>query len=270
MAKKKEKTEFPFKKISLVLIWILTVVGIISLTAAAIKKQNANSCKSLKIKIDSNFEVGFVNEKEVLAMLSQDDEPTGKKISTFDFARLERRIETNSFVEEAEVFMNTKGELSVDVKQKVPIVRVINKNGVDYYIDKNRKKMFTSPNFTARVIVATGNISDNDKSEGSIDSFTLIKNIFTLAEYLHENEFWNAMIQQIYVNDEQEFELIPRLGNYSILLGEMKTGKLGMEEMKERFKKLMIFYKETLNKINWSDYQQINLKYKNQIICKKI
>jgi len=41
-----------------------------------------------------------------------------------------------------------------------------------------------------------------------------------------------------------------------------------MDEIEEKFKKLKLFYKEVLPKKGWNTYSSINLKYKNQIVCK--
>jgi cell division protein FtsQ len=56
--------------------------------------------------------------------------------------------------------------------------------------------------------------------------------------------------------------LIPRVGAHII-----KFGKFDHHLIK--FRKLKAFYTEGLNHIGWNDYEIINLKYANQIICKK-
>jgi cell division protein FtsQ len=81
-----------------------------------------------------------------------------------------------------------------------------------------------------------------------------------LSQYIDKNDFLKAQIEQIYLNDEKEFELIPKIGNNTILFGDT-------EDMKEKFEKLIVFYRKGLNTIGWNKYKFINLKFKNQIVC---
>ena len=87
--------------------------------------------------------------------------------------------------------------------------------------------------------------------------------LFKMANFISQDEFWNAQVSQLFVNDEKEFELIPRVGNHEIIFGEA-------EKIPFKFDKLMVFYKEALPKTGWNEYSTINLKFKNQIVCTKI
>ncbi|MEP7169164.1 MAG: cell division protein FtsQ, partial [Bacteroidota bacterium] len=75
--------------------------------------------------------------------------------------------------------------------------------------------------------------------------------------------FWNAQVEQIYVTEQSEIELIPRVGNHRIILGDAS-------QLDEKFNKLMIFYKQGLNNTGWNNYNTINLKFTNQVVCTKI
>jgi len=70
------------------------------------------------------------------------------------------------------------------------------------------------------------------------------------------------MIEQLYINKKSEFELIPKIGNHTILFGDIK-------EMKDKFEKLIAFYKQGISKSGWNKYKTINLKFKNQVVCTK-
>ena len=64
------------------------------------------------------------------------------------------------------------------------------------------------------------------------------------------------------MNEEKEFELIPSVGNHSVLIGDVN-------DLGEKFSKLKIFYREGLNHTGWSQYSEINLKYRNEVYCTK-
>jgi cell division protein FtsQ len=86
--------------------------------------------------------------------------------------------------------------------------------------------------------------------------------LYKIASYVDKHEFWKAQIEQIFVTRDNEFILIPKVGNHIILFGSA-------EEVDEKFEKLFVFYKEGLNRVGWNKYSSINIKYKGQVICKK-
>ena len=81
--------------------------------------------------------------------------------------------------------------------------------------------------------------------------------------FITHDKFLKAQIDQVYVTEGGEFELIPRIGNHVILLGKAV-------DLDDKFRKLYAFYKLGLNKIGWNKYNIINIKYKNQVVCSKI
>jgi len=130
-----------------------------------------------------------------------------------------------------------------------------------------------SEKFTAHVPVANGNIfnreteqrirkiTEQEKRDTSF-SATLLEKIFMVSDYVRTNDFWNAQIEQIYINATGEMELIPRVGNQTILFGDER-------ELNKKFEKLFTFYKEGLSKTGWNQYKTINVTFKDQVVCSK-
>jgi len=85
--------------------------------------------------------------------------------------------------------------------------------------------------------------------------------IYKIAKFIHNDEFWNSQIEQIYIKNN-EYELIPRVGSQIILFG-------GVEDFNKKFVKLKALYKQGFSQVGWNKYKIINLKYSNQIICTK-
>ncbi|MES2810568.1 MAG: cell division protein FtsQ, partial [Bacteroidota bacterium] len=77
--------------------------------------------------------------------------------------------------------------------------------------------------------------------------------------YITGDSLWNAQISQVYVNEKREMELIPRVGNQRILLGNA-------DSVEVKFSNLLAFYKQALPQVGWDAYKQINIKYANQVI----
>lgn len=258
-------------KIVSIAIWIFLALVFLVLWGFTASEHNQKICQRLEISIDEMDGNFFISEKEVeLSLSSENLHPAGKKLGDIDLLELERKIEMIAEVKTAKVFKNLNGVISIGISQRKPIVRIINANGNQFYLDDEGYQMPLSENYTPRVPVVTGYINEPVSSYSAIElgkneilSKTVKSDeIFTLVNYLRSNQFWNAQIQQINFNRHGEIELIPTLGEHLIVLGDL-------ENYQGKLKKLKLFYSEGLNHMDWNMYDTINIKFKNQIICTK-
>jgi cell division protein FtsQ len=132
----------------------------------------------------------------------------------------------------------------------------------DFYIDKNGLKIPTSENFTARVLVANGLIPEN--FSGNVDTIKtrLGKELFQTALFIKNDTLWNDQIEQIYVTEAGIMELVPRVGNHRIILGNA-------DSLEVKFRNLLAFYKKAIPQVGWDTYKSINIQYFNQVVCEK-
>jgi cell division protein FtsQ len=144
-------------------------------------------------------------------------------------------------------------------------MRIVNRENEHFYIDKTGSFMPVSDQYSCPVIVASGFIHD-DYAERSItyavpkaDGKPVMVQLYEMAEFLCDNPFWDAQIEQVYINQDSEIELVPRVGQHTILLGST-------DDLSDKMNRLHVFYKEGLNKAGWDNYSQINLKFRNQVI----
>ncbi len=243
--------------------WISCTAAMMVLLGAAINQRQHLNYNAIQVNIDETNGVLFLTKEDITGLL-RDDQVTitqSKPISEVNYGKLERIIENNPYVANAELFVDANGSISIQIRQRTPILRVINNQGVGYYLDEQASKMPLSSKFTARVPVATGNIMALPENSNKTDSVTQ-NNLYVLADYIRGDTFLTSLIEQIVVNSQHEFELIPRIGNHSILLGTTN-------DLAEKFSKLKVFYTQGLNKVGWNNYSQVNLKYRNEVYCKK-
>jgi cell division protein FtsQ len=84
-----------------------------------------------------------------------------------------------------------------------------------------------------------------------------------LTQVIDNDTLIRSQVAQIYVTDDRNFELIPRIGNHRIVIGSIA-------DLQEKFAKLKVFYREGLNHTGkWDIYSSIDLQYKNQVVCTK-
>lgn len=238
--------------------WTLSLAGLVVLMSFIEVKKAEVVCKSVKVYIPGSQY--FIDRQEVDNILQMTSHSlVGKKIENIDLHALENKLKRNPFVEFAKVYADMDGVIQVEVSQRQPILRIMNRFDQDFYVDQHGLKMPLSETFTARVIAANGFI--DELFANKVDSLHngLAKDIFKTANFIRADSLWDAQIAQIYVNENREIELIPRVGNQRILLGNADSLEL-------KFGNLKAFYKKALPIVGWDAYRVINIKYSNQVV----
>ncbi len=264
-----------FLKILQITFWILLVAGTGVVVGFAEVEQYSRPCRQVVITVDYGAADVLITKREVDSIvLKTAGMLKGKPLGYINTASIEAVIRKHSYVAGVKVFENNEGNLYIQVRQREPLLRIINRKYESFYLDESGSLLPVSPNFSARVLVANGIIDDSYMKNpnyrvnilGIADSVyydSLMTNLYKLTMYITHDKFLKAQIGQVYVNEGGEFELIPRVGNHVILLGRAV-------DLDDKFRKLFAFYKFGLNKIGWNKYNIINIKYKNQVVCSKI
>jgi cell division protein FtsQ len=253
------KIKLNIKKIVSTILWSLLGVGTISILVAAIGKGDKTPCAGCVVKFNRMKDVRFVNETDVLNVLNEFSNPLqGKSIQSFDLKKMETALKSNPWIENANIYIDNSSKLQVVVKEKQPIARLFFTNGNSCYLDSNLKTVPLHAVFSARLPVFTG-IPNLRKDKSTRDSIFLnqIKNI---AIYLKKNDFWMANIDQVNFNPQGNIEMIPKLGNYTILFGDGSA-------IENKFNNLSEFYFQVLQKKGWNVYSTINVGFENQIVA---
>lgn len=266
-----------FKKIDLKRVgyiggWFILLAGIAALMGFVSVDSKKIICTEIRINIIDESEKGFIDRSDINQLLAmQAGKITGTRIADINIPVLEKVINANPYISRAEVFSSINGALNINIEQRTPQMRIINTKDESFYIDTDGRFMPLSEKYTDPVLVASGYIFDTYAGRQVYDSafysvndsvkpLRMIDRLFYLARYVSSDTLWNAMIQQIYITPAQEIELIPRIGNHIIVLGDINN-------LNEKFNNLYKFYTEGLNQTGWDNYAIINLKFKNQVVC---
>lgn len=217
-------------------------------------------CNNILVDIKDENALKFITKTDVIKMANTSEEGNlnNRKISDINLIKVEKKLEENQFIDNAEVYNNFEGTIKIDIVQKKPLYRVINNNNVSYYISEKSYRVPLSTTFTPRQILATGHIPDVE----DISSDKVNTDLKKIIDFIQSDAFWEAMIGQVTVSKNGDFVLIPKLKGHTVLLGTA-------EDLDSKFGKLKVFYKKALTKTDWTKYKQINLKYKGQLICSK-
>lgn len=241
--------------------WVVCLAGLVVLMSFVAEKKKKLVCTKVKILIPGAD--NFIEREEIDAILKHDEGTlVGRSLDGINLQQIEQSMIANPYIEYATVFADMNGVIQIEIKQRQPVLRLINAAGQDYYIDSNGLKMPVSPNFTANVLAANGNIMEH--FSGKVDTLItkLAVDLYKVALYVKKDTLWDAQIEQLYVNLGKDIEMIPRLGNQRIILGNA-------DSLETKMKNLRVFYKKAMPKVGWNTYKTINVKYTNQIVCEK-
>ena len=101
------------------------------------------------------------------------------------------------------------------------------------------------------------------KLEKSYEDFM---KLLTFVETVEDDDFWRSEVVQITAKTTPsgalEVELTPRSGRFAVLFGRL-------EDVERKFDKLLRFYRSGLSSIGWSEYRTIDIRYNDQVVCKK-
>jgi cell division protein FtsQ len=258
-------------KISL---WSIFAVGIIVLLTIVRTIQNERVLEEPEIIVEKIGEDPFLTEDELLQKLKIEGLfHDGMKREDLNLEAIETYVSGISQVETVKVYSEIGNHWQIKIKLKRPVIRVFNKYGETFYLDEAGEIMEITPSHTARSIVASGEIFDRIDGESvseiinndSLISIRKLDDIYRISDYVCYDPLFRSLIGQIYLEKNGDFILVPLVGDQKIVFGKANSES----EVKAKFEKLRTFYHEGMPYVGWKTYSEINLKYDEQIVCKR-
>jgi cell division protein FtsQ len=245
-------------------IWIGFFAAVVGLMGFVNIQKKNQPCTGIEIAFTDPLKGRFVQEKELRELLfNAHGVLIGKPGHAIDLSAIESMVEKQNGIENAEVYIDLDGKLNIEVQQVLPVARVILQDGTQGYLDRKGKWMNWSKHYTPRVIVVNGYVPDFRNQNPKKKSNFISKNeLLTLISTLQKDDFLQAQIEQIYINQRKEVVLIPRVGRHEILFGSV-------DDMETKFDNLRIFYAEGISKVDWNRYKSVDLRFKDQVVCTK-
>jgi len=242
-------------KISGFLLLIIFIVGTLAFTSLERKDV---VCRNIEVDYKADELIQISKDEIVRLVKSADNKILSKTLNEINAEIIENKIEKHDAIINAEVYKviaidtgSYRGVLSVKVKHREPVVRIMSSSG-SYYLDKYGSKIPISTNYSANVLVTTGVFTEEFAKQELLPFILFIEN----------DEFWQAQIEQVHVQQNGELLLTPLVGEHLIEFGTLK-------EYQKKLQKMKAFYEQVLANDNWNKYEMVSLKYSNQVIAKK-
>ena len=234
---------------------ILKFVVLLGLLVFLFSFSKTRNDKRKLTKVEVEFVDGitpFITHNTVNKLLIQNKvEVTDIGKETLDLKEMERRLQENPMIREAQVFITIDGVLGAKIEQRDPIGRVSSqRSGADYYLDADGKMMPLSEVYSARVPILTG-ISESDYDE-----------IAPLLLKIRGDDFMQRLVVGLNRTSNGEVELELRKTDIKVLFGKP-------QHIEKKFQNFKAFYKKTKQDSTLFEYDKVNLKFESQVIATK-
>ena len=252
--------------IIIVLDIVLAVYLFMAMTKWNKPEDTVARCTKVTVNIADESESGFLNSEEVKKLLTAKKMyPLSKPLKEIKPREIEGQLVQMPFVNTAKCSITKEGHVNITITQRTPLVRVKSFTGEDYYIDDNGGVMPNSQ-YTSDMIVVTGHVSKPYACQY----------MSCLTRIIMNDPLWKNQIEQINITPSRSVELVPRVGDNIINIGQlpMSSDKKQREEqieqyVKQQLDRLMLFYRYGLKEAGWNKYEYISLEFSNQIVCRK-
>ena len=208
-----------------------------------------NKTRTVKeVVVDHQDENMYVTDDAIRRTIFKD--PQAKHpMGLLRLSEIEKLLDNNVMIEKSEVFCTIDGTLNAKIKQREPIARVYDGAGV-YYMDTQGKKMPLSSSYSARVPVLRGNTEQYWQSS------------YALMQFIQNDQWMAENITEVLVKPNGEYDFLMRVPSFKVVFGKFEDEALKKANLKAFYKQL-----EKTNKLN--EYSIVNLKYMNQVVCKR-
>ena len=240
------------KILSILCVLLLAGYMVFSAMAMTDRHEDVRMCKGVDLHITDSLDIELIDENMILSLLQEQSvDPVGLPLDGIDLERIEQTLRLHPLVGNVECYKTGGDMLRINISSKVPLVRVMNNRGQDFYVD-SKGEILSQHSLAVQLPLATGYIDRKFASD----------QLLKVVAAIDRSEFWKAQVEQINVTREGQIELVPRVGDHLLILGTP-------DNIEGKLDRLMNFYENGLDNVGWNKYRSISVAYDNQVVCKK-
>ncbi len=257
MSKKKRK--YNITKILLA----LGAVGIVVLLFFSIQYKSNSNVDRVSVVLNSRSSDKLVGKSDIVrylnSALKKDIEI--EKVENLDIKKIEKLLNNSRYIKYAQVFVDSKNNLSINCQLRDPIVRVSRKGKDDVYFDEDGELVPLSKRSVCRVPILSGNLVDIKYRDKNVEG-TVFNSVLEISRKIYSDSFLRPLIEQMYIDEESKLILIPKLGRQEIVFG-------AWEQIDEKLEKIKAIYKSGMKGAAWREFKKIDLNWEGQVVITK-
>ena len=241
-------------------IWIFT-------TRMGARERRARTCQSgIQVTMLDSAERHFVAKEDIEKWLDVDYHAyVGLPLDSVNLDRIEQLVLSRSSIRSCEAWLTDDGILHMEISQREPVVRFDDgHNG--FYADATGYIFPLQSRGSAQVPVVEGKIPLKvERGFKGIpedpQQLAWLQQVIGLINYIH-GSVWENNIKQITVNADGDLVLIPWEGKEQFIFG-------APVRIKEKLLLMRSYYEAVVPSRDPGYYKTVDVRYRNQLICRK-
>lgn len=175
--------------------------------------------------------------------------------------KIERSLEYNPYVKQAEAYTDVDGNVVVEVELRKPLARVMYDDGSGFYVDQEFERVDLTSKYSANTPIIRG-LPQSELAPEEVAEGEHLKGMRDFLRYVNGSELLRNQVSEIVVKPNGELVLYPEMGDVVVEFGKP-------EDIDRKFKKMEIFYRRVLTFSGWKAYRRISLKYEGQVVASR-
>ena len=243
---------------------ILLALFIVALIVVSIVKMQNRKCSEIQVNLNYEGEHPPLNQESVIALLEQENIPIiGLELKDIPLEKISETLNKNNFIKETESIDFKGTTLTITILLKTLILHVYPEKGEQFFIDETGFLLPYSPLVKEKIMVANGAIKEQFTPETNVEKdSTQLHVLYEIASAIRKNPFCEAQFCQIYMDKDQEMELIPAIGQHIVKFGKG-------DRIEEKLSDIENIYTNVLAYKGMDQYKELDVRFQNRVIAKK-
>ena len=255
------------RKLLNILLLVFTLASLIALSVYFIYDHFHNSLENVEITIIRDGENGFVDYgKTYDKVVDICDTANNNQIFMIPVDSVVNMLNANPWIVDVDAEINLKSVLDIEITECQPVMRVYNTQGKSVYLDSEGNVFPTNNSHVKHLLVGSGyvkfpinqlgNIADEDYAD------TDLPDMYRLMKAVLADDYARNCVKQIYKDNKKNYIFSLNITDIIVIFGEIN-------DIEEKLAKMQIFFDKMLGNPEMDNYKEINLNYKNQVVCTK-
>ena len=233
--------------------------------AATARERAMHTCEGIRLEYADGYR--FVTEEDVKGYLDKYyGAYIGQRLDSIALHKVESILDVQSAILKTEAYTTDDGMLNIRLTQREPVIR-FQKGSYGFYADAGGFIFPLQENYTTPVPVMDGNvpIQSPEGYKGAPETESeraWLASVLAMVEYMEKSRIWAENIVQMHVDGNGDIVMVPREGRERFIFGS-PTGAGA------KFDRMADYYRYILPEKGEGFYGTVNVKYDNQIVCKK-
>lgn len=246
---------------------LFCVLGLACFAIARMNKDRRHQVTCAGVKVEFAEDFNFVTAEDIEGYLVKDyGAYIGQRLDSLDLAKVEQILERKGAILKTDAYTTPDGYLNVKVYQREPVVR-FQKGSTGFYADEKGFIFPLQDNYTSSVPIVDGaiplNVTAGYKGEPATGKEKQwLSRVIAMIRYMGESKVWAGNISQITVQSGGDLVMVPRQGKEVFIFGQPT-------EIAGKFERMGKYYTAIVPDKGEGYYSTVNLKFKDQIVCRK-